>query len=175
MTQKDISDLVHSEVDWEKGRINRKRSKTKTSDNVPTVSYLLWPETKELLLKHRSQQASGPVLLNTRGEPLLTVRISNDGKYSKMDNIRNAYDRLRRKTKIDKPFKCLKKTSASLLRDHEESSSIVGLFLGHAPRDVSERYYAAAPQQLLDRAILWLRDHYAKYECFAAKPTPLKH
>jgi hypothetical protein len=161
-------------VDWEQGRIIRKRSKTKNSENVPTVSYVLWPETRELLWKHRSDQVTGRVLLNSRGEPLLTERFSDDGKYWKMDNIRNAYDRLRRKSDIDKPFKCLKKTSASLLRDHEGSSSIVGLFLGHAPRDVSERFYAAAPQQLLDRAVLWLRDHYAEHECFVTKSTPLK-
>ena len=167
MTQKDISDLMCDEVDWEMGRINRKRSKTRKSANVPTVSYLLWPETRELLTKHRSNDLAGRVFLNSRGEPLLTEQIGEDGKYSKMDNVRSAFDRLRKKSDIDKPFKCLKKTSASRLRESQQFHSVVGLFLGHAPREVSDRFYAAAPQQLLDDAICWLRDHYASHNCFA--------
>jgi len=173
MTQKDISDLVGEEVDWEHGRINRKRSKTRKSQHVPTVSYLLWPETRELLIELRSNVRTGRVLLNRRGEPLLTETVDGEGKYRKSDNIRNAFDRLRKKVNASdltgKPFKSLKKTSASLLRKNSKFQSIRGLFLGHAPREISDRYYAAAPQQLLDEAIHWLRDHYAAHNCFAAE------
>lgn len=166
MTQKVISELVYEEVDWEQGRNIRKRSKTKKSENVPLVSYVLWQETKDLLYKHRNERGIGRVLLNSRGESLLTERFGNDGKYWKMDNVRNAFDRLRRKTKIDKPFKCLKKTSASLLRESERFNGVVGLFLGHAPRQVSEKFYAAAPQKLLDQAIDWLHGHNSDCKCF---------
>jgi integrase len=92
-----------------------------------------------------------------------------NGKYPKLDNVRNAFNRLRKKTGIDKPFKCLKKTSASLLRESEQFNSVVDLFLGHAPQTMSERHYAADPQQLLDSAIDWLRDHYAKHNCFVVR------
>ena len=37
MTQTDISDLHPSEVDWERGRVTRKRSKTEDRASVPTV------------------------------------------------------------------------------------------------------------------------------------------
>jgi integrase len=169
MTQKDISDLDFSEVDWEQGRIIRKRSKTRSSEHVPLVNYKLWPETMALLKKHRSHQSTGRVLLNARGEPLWQEQIDANGKYKKQDNARNAFNRLRKKTGIDKPFKCLKKTSASLLRESEQFNSVVDLFLGHAPQKMSERHYAAEPQQLLDNAIAWLHGHYAKHDCFVVR------
>jgi integrase len=171
MTQKDIADLTFDEIDWERGRIIRKRSKTRNSESVPTVSYRLWPETKDLLLKQRSKKSNGRVLLHARGEPLWQEQLTAKGRYRKMDNLRNAFDRLRRKTHIDKPFKCLKKTSASLLRESQQFNSVVGLFLGHAPRDVSQRYYAADPQELLNSAIGWLRDHYVQHQCFVARSS----
>ncbi len=51
MTQKDIADLRKLEVDLNAGRIIRKRSKTENFESVPTVNYLLWPETLSLLKK----------------------------------------------------------------------------------------------------------------------------
>ena len=54
MTQRDISDLKDEEVDWNAGRIRRKRSKTANHDNVPVVEYLLWPRTFDLLKEYRS-------------------------------------------------------------------------------------------------------------------------
>lgn len=64
MTQKDISDLRVEEVDWQEGRIIRKRSKTSKHENVPTVSYLLWQETFRLLRQERNPESKGLVLLN---------------------------------------------------------------------------------------------------------------
>jgi integrase len=171
MTQKDIADLDFSEVDWEQGRIIRKRSKTRSSDHVPLVNYKLWPETLQLLGKHRSCQRTGRVLLNARGELLWHERIDANGKYQKLDNVRTAFGRLRKKSGIDKPFKSLKKTSASLLRESEQFNSVVDLFLGHAPQKISERHYAADPQQLLDSAIVWLHDHYAQHKCFVVRSS----
>ena len=40
--QIDIATLAHSEVDWEKGTITKRRSKTGGYDNVPTVQWKLW-------------------------------------------------------------------------------------------------------------------------------------
>ena len=45
MTQVDIADLQPKEVDWDRGRIRRKRSKTDDHEQVPTVDYALWPRT----------------------------------------------------------------------------------------------------------------------------------
>ena len=156
MTQKDISDLDLVEVDWEAGRISRRRSKTRGFDNVPLVSYPLWPETLRLLRQARSNKRSGRVLLNEKGNLLWYEEAGDNGKLRKVDNVRSAFERLRYKTGINKPPKSLKKTSASLLRDNQKYASLEDLYLGHAPRRMSDKHYTLAPQTLFDEAITWL-------------------
>lgn len=160
MTQKDIADLAVTEVNWEEGRIKRKRSKTGDCENVPTVNYKLWAETFRLLRQERAQESDGLVLLNSNGSPLWTERMSEDGKYQKTDNVKNAFDRLRKTLGITKPLKSLKKTSASLLRNDARFSNLENLFLDHAPQKMSDRHYAQVPQDLLDQAIQWLGAEY---------------
>ena len=160
LTQKDIGDLDLSEVDWETGRIIRKRSKTKNHDNVPVVSYCLWHETLRLLKQERSVAQSGKVLLNENGGSLWYDKVEGDGTYKKNDNVKSAFDRLRRKTEINKPLKSFKKTSATLIRGSKIYASLEGLFLGHAPHTMAQRHYAQEPQKLLDDAIAWLRTEY---------------
>ena len=99
-------------------------------------------------------------LLNASGSPLWADGHIPEGKYWKNDNIRNAYERLQKKTGIGKPLKSLKKTSASLIRGNGEFTGLESLFLGHAPQSMADRHYAAIPQDLLDRAINWLREQY---------------
>jgi integrase len=160
MTQKDIADVQLSEVDWASGRIVRRRSKTRKLANVPQVSYILWGETLRLLRQERHAVESGPALLNENGSPLWHEEIENDGKLKRIDSVGSAFNRLRRKTKIRKPLKSLKKTSATLIRGNGKFSSLERLFLGHAPTSMSDRYYAGVPQELLDEAILWLASEY---------------
>lgn len=163
MTQKDIADLQVQEVDWSAGRIIRKRSKTSDQKNVPTVNYLLWPETCRLLGHERNSSTEGLVLLNSNASPLWSEEIGPNGKYKKTDNIKNAFDRLRKKLKIEKPLKSLKKTSATKIRGHETFHGLEGLFLGHAPQSMSDRHYTQVPQALLDQAIRWLGTEYGIY------------
>ena len=160
MTQKDISDLDPSEVDWNEGRISRRRSKTAKCRNVPIVNYRLWPETLRLLRQERAKGSQERVLLNSNGHPILFDEISKEGKYKRNDNVKNSFDRLRKKLKIEKPLKSLKKTSATLLRDNERFSSLASLFLGHAPQSMADRHYTQAPQGLLDQALDWLGQEY---------------
>jgi integrase len=168
MTQKDISDLLISEVDWEDGRIVRKRSKTSDEENVPVVNYLLWPETIRLLRQERSADSEGLVLLNFNGSPLLFEELTGEGRYKKTDNVKNAFFRLCKEAGITKPLKSLKKTSSTLLRDNEKFTGLEGLFLGHAPQSMSDKHYSKVPQTLLDQAVTWLGQEYGLIEC----PTP---
>lgn len=157
MTQKDIADLQLSEIDWQAGRIIRKRSKTKSHKKVPTVNYRLWPETLKLLEQERNQAKSGLALLNKNGVSLYQQRSDADGGYGKNDNIHNAFERLRKKMKIKgKSLITFKKTSASLLHGHHAYSDLADLFLGHAPRTMAQRHYAQAPQDRFDEAVTWL-------------------
>lgn len=159
MTQKDICDLLQSEVDWKAGTITRKRSKTASHDKVPTVQYRLWPETIRLLLQARANDGDH-VLLNTDGGPLKVEVMGTDGKLKKIDNVASAFSRLRRITKIQKPSKLFRKTSATLLRGNKDFAGIEVLFLGHAPTSISDRHYAQAPQELLNEGITWLGQQY---------------
>lgn len=89
MTQKDISDLMVSEVDWKEGRIIRKRSKTSDEENVPVVNYKLWDETFRLLQLERAEGSTDRALLNNNGSPIW-AEVFVDGKYQKTDNIKSA-------------------------------------------------------------------------------------
>ena len=95
--QQDIADLEHDEVNWKKGRLARKRSKTAKHSNVPSVEFKLWPETFDLLKKQRSDHPS-LVLLNQQGDPLKSRSLkSQSGKsdrIAKKDAVRSAYRRL---------------------------------------------------------------------------------
>lgn len=155
MTQKDISDLRQSELDWERGTITRRRSKTAHHESVPTVTYKLWPETLRLLRQERTTTGD-LVLVNEDGGPLKIEELADKGTLRKIDNVASAFSRLKRATGINKPIKLLRKTSATLLRSKYEYAGIESLFLGHSPRSMADRHYAAAPQDLLDQAVEWL-------------------
>jgi len=158
MTQKDISDLKQTDVAWADGTITRKRSKTQRHKGVPTVTYRLWPETIELLREFRSD--TDVVLLNRNGNRLLQEYLEQDGSYRKSDNIRNAYARALRKVSFSKPFKLLRKTSATLINADARFRGLDELFLGHAAKTIAEKHYTATSRSALDDALAFLRMKY---------------
>ena len=158
MTQKDISDLLQVDVSWKNGTITRKRSKTHKHVGVPTVTYRLWPETLELLRQFRSE--SEVVLLNRNGKRLVEEHLTEAGSYRKTDNIKNAYERVLHKVSFSKPFKLLRKTSATLINADARSRGLDQLFLGHAPATIAEKHYTATSSAALDDALACLRTNY---------------
>jgi integrase len=161
MTQVDISDLADSEVDWQHGRIKRRRSKTKDKASTPIVDYKLWPLTFELLRKYRSGGAK--VLVSETGKPLVNKRMEA-GKLKCADLVAANYTHLKRRLHFAKPLKQLRKTSASMLASHETYGRFVDLFLGHSPRSMAERHYSAPPQVLFDAGVLWLGSQFGLAE-----------
>ena len=157
--QSDISDLRQGEVNWEQGTIRRKRSKTKRHRDVPTVTYRLWPQTLELLKQFRSPSGER-VLVNQNGNPLVDRGIKSNGQAYTNDAIKNAFDRLKKKTGITKTMKLLRKTSATLIRSQADYRGLEDLFLGHSPTSMSDRHYAQPPEQLLAEATDWLGKAY---------------
>lgn len=155
LTQKDVSDLRMDEVDWSKGTITRKRSKTRDCKNVPTITYQLWPETLRLLREQRASKGDR-VLLNEAGRALKTETFRGSGKFTKQDAARSALRRLAKLAKIEFSMKALKKTGASLIRGNASYRGLESLYLDHAPTSVADRFYTKPPQELLDEAIEWL-------------------
>jgi integrase len=153
MTQQDVSDLQDDEVDWQEGRVVRKRSKTSDNENVPVVNYKLWPLTWTLLRRYRSGQAT--VLLTESGKPFLRKELRY-GRLAKADNIRSNFAHVQKRLKFRKSLKLLRKTAATLLESHETYARFTSHFLGHSPRSIKDRHYAAPSRALFDAALLWL-------------------
>ncbi len=163
MTQQDISDLRHSEVDLKAGTITRRRSKTRGRENVPTVKYPLWPETIELLRQEASEHPT-LFLTNVKGAPLIAGSIQPNGKLIRTCNVSSAWIRLGNKLVKDDvlrenfAFKYLRKTSASAIESHDTHYRHKTLFLGHAGATQGDRHYSKAAQESFARAIDWLHD-----------------
>ena len=160
MQQQDIAQLRQDEVDWERGRIIRRRSKTRGHANVPEVNYKLWADTFALLKECRSADSS-VVLLNKKGGSLKTERIVA-GRLKKVDDIRSAYARVVRKLKIKqpKPLKLIRKTAASKLEEHRDYGKYGQHYLGQAPSTIADKHYVIPSQKAFDDAIEWLGKQY---------------
>jgi len=154
MTQVDIAELRHDEVDLRKRTITRRRTKTKRTKSAPVVTYKLWPATYRLLRQYRSKHPQY-VLVNRNGLPLVR-RVELNGKVQRIDNIRTAYRRWIRNVDVQQPIKALRATGASTLREHDGYGGFAPLYLGHAPTTVADRHYVRPPQDLFDEAITWL-------------------
>lgn len=163
MTQKDISDLLNSEVDWKEGRIMRKRSKTSTCENTPTVNYKLWPETFRLLCQFRNtdKSPSAKVLVNRNGKPLLSVswkaKCQKSGRHKgepildgngkprmrlcRSDSVRNLFQRQAKKMELKPKFKQLRKTGSTTLKGLGADRDLRNEYLGHSLRNIRERDY----------------------------------
>ena len=145
MYPQDITFLQQNEVDWEHGRINRKRTKTRDrSEKVPKVDYPLWGETFALLTKHRSNDPN-LVLLNRDGKPLLTEKQSKNGKLSRNQNIQFAYRRLQEKMKVTgeakKGLKAFRKTGSTTL-EQSQYGRFSEHYLGEAPHTTASKHYS---------------------------------
>ena len=151
----DIANLRQDEVDWQHGRINRKRTKTKgRSEKVPLVDYWLWRETFALLKQYRSTHGDY-VLLNRNGTPLWR-EVEKDGKITRINNIKCNFFRLRKKTEINVSLKAIRKTAASMLENHTEYGRYAEYFLGEVPRSVAARHYVQPSKKQFDAAVKWL-------------------
>lgn len=162
--QSDISDLVDSELDWQAGTITRSRSKT---PDGPVVTFPLWPETLDLLKRHRNTNQSLKtddggvrVLVTAKGGPLVPSTLEN-GKHRKTDTIQSAYRRLVARLEVPrKALKLLRKTSASLLEKHDVYGRYAQYFLGQSPRTQAENHYVVPSKEKFFAAVAWLREQY---------------
>jgi integrase len=155
--QHDLAELRQDEVDWRHGTITRQRSKTRER-NGPVVTYRLWPETFELLKKHRA--AEGDLALTTEeGNPLVRYWIEG-GKMRRYDCIHSAWTRLAEKmdlTKMRLGMKHLRKTSSTLLGQHPQYKYFAGHFLADSPRGMDQKHYVKPSDEEFFSALEWLR------------------
>ncbi len=151
MTNADIGNLHKSQV--VNGYLTRKRVKTERTDNVPTVTYLLWAETIELLDKFKSAASSEFWFVSQDGTPLVSSRIE-DGKAKIKDLVALRWKRYGKATIMLKQYRSI---AATALESHAEYGRFVSYFLGHSPKSIKDKHYAAPSQKLFDTALLWLK------------------
>ncbi len=152
-TQRDISDLRPEEIVWEEQRIDRRRSKTRKI-RTPYVSWRLWDETWRLL-KEYAHRSGDHALLTESGRTWMRDEIRN-GKRSKTDSIKSLYVNA---GLASTPLKRLRSTGASLIKK-EFGREVGDHWLGHGPKNVSDRSYFAKDQDRLDEAVKWLGEQF---------------
>jgi hypothetical protein len=96
------------------------------------------------------------VLLTRSGSPWCRDELGDDGKLHTTDSIATNFRRLRDKTDIQKPLDLLRKTSATLIESHKEYGRYKTHFLGHSPKSIADKHYAAPSVELFDEVVLWL-------------------
>ncbi|OWK45539.1 hypothetical protein FRUB_01870 [Fimbriiglobus ruber] len=163
-TQKDVADLLKTEVDLEAGRITRRRSKMSKRKAGRLVSYKLWPEVVSLLREYTNTDESEVRALTTKsGQPWVWTETTDAGKMRKSDNVATVFNTLKRKINVSaagKSLKVFRKTSATRLKSNPVHRDLRFLFLGHSERSIADRHYAAADQSQLDAAVDWLLTQY---------------
>ena len=157
MTQVDVASLKQDEVDWARGRIKRKRTKTRKKANVPVVDYPLWSETFDMLKKHR-QSTGDLVLLTPSGKRWIRDEVDSVGKRRKTDQISTDYKYFKKRVKAGMRLGIFRKVGANLLADDPRFAAFAQRFLGHAPSTVMERHYTSdrAGQAQFDEAVRWI-------------------
>lgn len=163
--QGDLAEMTSEDVDWKNGRIIMARKKkekilNKKKNDIQKVNWILWDRTFELLKKQGNR--SGLVLLNQKGDPLVTNFIKSNGKVGRTDAVKLRYGRLIKKLKnrnlLDDDFKLtlkhLRKTGANILQNSDHAA-MIKQYLDHS--DMSRAYIRdgeAVPQ--FDEAIRYV-------------------
>lgn len=169
-TQFEVSELRRSEVDWKRGAITRKRIKTRGAESVPIVTWRLWPETFRLLQEWDS--GGDLVLLTKSGKRWAWEEHGADGSYKSSDSIATNYRRLvsdykaeqEKRKKEGQPvriaitgsLKDFRKTGATMIERHPVYGRYKSHYLGHSPKSVADKHYAAPSPELFDEIMAWL-------------------
>lgn len=152
MTSADIGQLTKDMIRG--GVLTRRRVKTGPNPNVPTVSYKLWPETLALLEECKSDHPT-LVLTGRTGQALWESRQESDGRTPQKDMIYQQWKR----AKVAIPHKAFRSISATALESHKDWGRFSAYFLGHSPKTVKDKHYAAPSDELFAEVMDWLRGY----------------
>jgi hypothetical protein len=83
--------------------------------------------------------------------PLVANRIEN-GKAHIKDLIAERW----KKTSCPIPLSKFRSIAATLLESHQDYGRYVSYFLGHSPKTLKDKHYAAPSQEVFDAALDWL-------------------
>lgn len=157
MTAQDVSDLQDDQVNWVEGTITRKRSKTEDHEDVPEVTYKLWPSTFALLKEYRSGRPTS--LLTKTGQPWIQEEYDGS-KYRHSDSIASNFKTVSRKAKVKVSPKQLRTTAASKLAEHPKFKFYAQYYLGQSPKTVADKHYVKPSDAEFFRALAWLEGQF---------------
>jgi integrase len=144
----DIGTLEWSE--WKDGRITTSRRKTEDRGGLK-VSWLLWPETEELLRQFSSRHPQY-VLASRSNTPLYRDFFSEEGKPIVSDLVATKWVAKR----FGLPLAAFRHYGANEIR-REFGKDVADTYLAHAPQSVGAKHYYDDRDPKLDEALLWLR------------------
>lgn len=149
MNNVDIGKLRHPQIDWDRGRLTRRRVKTGDHENVPTVTYRLWPETIRLL-RSQMNPDSEYVLTTQDGQPLYVDSKTGTGA-TLYDRIKSQWrDYFKRGKKKQYTLKQFRFFGPDLLKLSGRYRAYREPFLGHAPRTETDKSYSSAEEDVTD-------------------------
>jgi hypothetical protein len=151
----DMASFTWDELDKQAWRITRKRTKTGENDNVPTVTYKLWPETISLLKKNLSDHPT--YVLASRTGTLLWKAWTDEstGKPKKKDLIVLQWKRQKNHKIKLKDFRSI---GATVIADEKEKGygRYVGHYLGHSPKSLTDIHYTPPSDELFEEILAYL-------------------
>lgn len=142
MNNVDIGRLRHDMIVGE--YLTRKRSKTESHENVPTVTYKLWPTTIALLKKFRSEHPT-LWLTSQNGTPLTAQ--------SKMDKRPDLIVPQWKVAKCSIMLKAFRSIGSNAINASKEYAHFADVFLGHSPKTIGTKNYYDYSQARFDEAI----------------------
>lgn len=140
--QQDISDLLVTHLITHKGDPclwrHRSKSEHQHAEGEMRVLHCLWPETLELLERHRAPQASphGRLLLNEDGQPLVREPLGE----VKKDAISPAYRRACEHLDEMLSFRQFRKIGWNAIKKVGKDSDIARMYAGQAIQGVAKCY-----------------------------------
>jgi integrase len=139
MTAADMGALTWEQIDPKKRTLTRKRVKTEDQENVPTVTYKLWPETLAALLA--TPRRTGLVFLTKTGKPLHQAWFDAEGK-AKHKDLFGAYWK-KHEPKPTIPLGKFRSIAATQFKKSIKYRGFADYFLGHAAGSMADKHYAA--------------------------------
>lgn len=147
----DVGKLRKDMIDFKKGTLTKQRVKTEGEENVPEVTYKLWPETLKLLREHLSAHPE-LALTSSVGTPLHNCRVE-DGKAKMNTLVTQQWG----DQKTGMTFTDWRDLGANLIYADKRFRDLRILYLGHAPHGVSDIHYINPPEDILDEALAHVR------------------
>lgn len=170
-TQMDLAMLRHREIDWENRTITRKRPKTKHHKGVPLVTYTIpaYDGDDPMMQWKEEMTSEGEFCFETnRGNPLAVQSYKPDeNNYVRHDAVGCQWRRICGKLGFKYTYKQIRKTAATMLRNHPKYHLVHQLLLGHAADTIASKSYTGqGSTEMLAEGMAWL---WNEFKCETGK------